>query len=991
MLQRPVFAGALFLSFALVLITVRVGTVPIIAGINDLTQQDYRWYANLDASQPTTSLAVENTPVTGSAQGTVYHLRVNVLNSVSDLNPGSTFKLQYSTSTSGPWTDVGGFGSGVAWRGYDNPTPADGDTLPSNLLGSSHAPASETYEEANTSAPTPNIIRKDKAGEWGWVIQHNAASGGTTYYFRMVQGDGTGLAGYTNYPEVATAVPSPLLSQEDYRWYQNADAVQPTTGLAAENTPLANTVEGNVYRLRMNLEDSAAQLPAGELFKLQYGTSISGPWTDVGGVGSAEVWRGYDNPTPIDGSSLSTVLLTTSNLVETYEEANISAGAPNAIAVGQRGEWDWVAQQNGAGQNTTYYFQMVKSDGTSLSGYTRYPTLTTAGPQLDQDSYRWYQNSDAIQPITALAAENSVAIGVATAEVARLRLSLAASTIATAAGESFKLQYAISTGGPWTDVGGVGSAEIWRGLDNATPVDGATITANLLSGGTILQTYEEANPSGATPNAVTVGNSAEWDWVLENNGAAESTAYFFRTVYSDGTGLNTYTLFPQLTTAAGASVLDQLQYRWYENTNAVQPITALAGENTVMIGSPRGTVYHLRMNIDVSAANLGTGATFKLQFATSTGGPWSDVGGLGSSAEWRGYNNPTPADGATLSSNLLSGSHAPAKETYEEANPSSPMPNSINSGKAGEWAWVAENNATAPGTTYYFRMVRGDGSALDSYTTYPEIATPGVTIAPDNSDSGPPNSIVSYSHTVTNTGRGNDTFDITKSSSAGWTVDLYQADGVTPLPDTDLDTTPDTGSLAPSGSVNIVVKVTIGWSATNDSTLVSSVSSVDTGVQSSATDTTTAPPTITLNLGDTTLAMGSPDPNCEDNPDGTAVGEFTVYNGTAGNQGCAYTWSPLAITVDSNRPWTGTVAGSDGTPTSGVTVALGNYRYDAAAAALSYPGCAGDAQLPTTPGPFESSGSEGSNQVYNHHHCVVIDWDDNDGTIDSTITYTVSQ
>lgn len=113
-----------------------------------------------------------------------------------------------------------------------------------------------------------------------------------------------------------------------------------------------------------------------QAFKLQYATNTGGPWTDVGFIGSTtSTWRGYDNTTSTDGAVLPVLLLTESDVAETYEEANPTALNPNQIAIGQWAEWDWVVQENGASANATYYFRMVKSDGTALNTYTRYPTV----------------------------------------------------------------------------------------------------------------------------------------------------------------------------------------------------------------------------------------------------------------------------------------------------------------------------------------------------------------------------------------------------------------------------------------------------------------------------------------------------------------------------------------------------------------------------------------------------------------------------------------
>ena len=219
---------------------------------------------------------------------------------------------------------------------------------------------------------------------------------------------------------------------------------------------------------------------------------------------------------------------------------------------------------------------------------------------------------------------------------------------------------------------------------------------------------------------------------------------------------------------------------------------------------------------------------------------------------------------------------------------------------------------------------------------------------------------------------------------------LFEWDGVTPLLDTDGDTTPDTGTLAVNASTTIVVDVTVGWTGLSDTVMVTASSSFDLQVFSTATDSTTVPPTIILTLSDTTLALGSPDPTCEGLANGSRTGEFTVYNGSSGNEGCAYVWDAFTATIRSNKPWTGTIAGTDVAPTSGITLASGNFHYDAVAAATSYSDCSSDTALTATPTSFESAGTTGTS-LYDFHHCVLVDWDDDDGTIDSKVIYTVQQ
>lgn len=181
------------------------------------------------------------------------------------------------------------------------------------------------------------------------------------------------------------------LIQEHFRWYTNTDSTSPSdlwpSGISdiGEDIAIPTSVApkpGDVLRLRMSILASSTALTAGsKAFKLQYaeGSSCTASmsWQDVGAIGSTTAaWRGYNNATPSDGTTLSSVLISSADTVETYEEENDSVSNPNAIAVGDEGEWDWVLENN-ATEDRSYCFRMISQGGEVLNQYDQYPALIT--------------------------------------------------------------------------------------------------------------------------------------------------------------------------------------------------------------------------------------------------------------------------------------------------------------------------------------------------------------------------------------------------------------------------------------------------------------------------------------------------------------------------------------------------------------------------------------------------------------------------------------
>ncbi|MEX0931679.1 MAG: DUF2341 domain-containing protein [Candidatus Paceibacterota bacterium] len=189
-----------------------LGTDPV------FTQAQFRWYTNANVETPTdawpqgsTLNLNENEPITATSTPVspddVVRLRMAVGVGNATSTAGSVnFKLQYGQgsvcSAVTTWSDVGEISSSTPWIGYDNTSVLDGVELSSTTLSLSNVFGS--YEEENNSTTTPNDISVGEYVEYDWVIQHNNATSGVPYCFRMVEGDGTQFFTYTSYPKLQT-------------------------------------------------------------------------------------------------------------------------------------------------------------------------------------------------------------------------------------------------------------------------------------------------------------------------------------------------------------------------------------------------------------------------------------------------------------------------------------------------------------------------------------------------------------------------------------------------------------------------------------------------------------------------------------------------------------------------------------------------------------------------------------------------------------------
>lgn len=179
----------------------------------------------------------------------------------------------------------------------------------------------------------------------------------------------------------------------------------------------------------------------------------------------------------------------------------------------------------------------------------------------------------------------------------------------------------------------------------------------------------------------------------------------------------------------------QSAYRFFNNTDTTDVGTPLASQDTLAQLPSAGSAFRLRTLLHVGQVDLPiNGQGFKLQFAGKGDGTCAAPSG-GVPAAYADVTNSTliafkdnsPADNAALTPNANDpkhGAHTTVSQTYSELNNSTNTAAAIARNQDGEWDFALKDNGVAAGTSYCFRLVKGDGSELNSYDVYPEVILP---------------------------------------------------------------------------------------------------------------------------------------------------------------------------------------------------------------------------------------------------------------------------
>ena len=419
---------------------------------------------------------------------------------------------------------------------------------------------------ANSGSSSVSVLSNNGNGTFATKVDYTTGTSPRSVSSADYNGDGK--------PDLATANSS----------FNNASVLPNTSttnldvgsSLASQNTATSTLGDGNIVRLRLNTHVSITSINAYQgSFKLRYAAKggagscsavASGSYADV--TASTPIAYG-DNPNAGNGLNLVTNANDPTHSTDTLVRQNyLEAGTAtfsnsSAIPAGQDGMWDFALTTNAATPGN-YCLKVTRSNGTDFSAYTVYPELTVPNPVLNQDSYRFYDNTNATSPGAALSANNAMANS-RTATPFRLRLLLRQSAGTTANASAYKLQFAEKSGScsasSYSDV--PATAAPFGFNDNATPADDATITTTANdptpSSGTVKPyTYNENNAFTMT-SSLPAGQSGMWDFSLTTTVAADKKTYCLRTVTSGGSTLSAYTYYPEIYISDGPTLDQQMR------------------------------------------------------------------------------------------------------------------------------------------------------------------------------------------------------------------------------------------------------------------------------------------------------------------------------------------------------------------------------------------------------------------------------------------------
>ncbi len=384
--------------------------------------------------------------------------------------------------------------------------------------------------------------------------------------------------------------------------------------------------------------------------------------------------------------------------------------------------------------------------------------------------------------------------------------------------------------------------------DNTTPITATPALAmgdtfRFVATGTVPTTAASGNTNSLVVNAVSTFNSGVSTSVTDTTTVTSNAVVSVTKSMSSGSGLP----------GSGPHTVT-LTYNNSGNTaaSAVQIRDLLPAGMSYVAGSARWSASGATVLTDASSSDAqGSGPTITYDFGVTAANQATGV-----------VSSVAPGQSGTLTFQVSIASYSTASATGQLAGP---LNNTAN--------YTYNDGAANVGPV---------NSNTFAFTVTPVVA---VTMTGQTVASATQGSTVVFTNVVRNNGNTPDSFDITLPSSsfpAGTSFQLYQADGLTPLLDTNGNGVPDTGTLISGATYNVVLRATLPTTSTGGPYAVSktATSKLDPSKTATVSDTLTAIVANSVDLTNNAALGGGGVTGVGAGPEGSAQATNTTTPGS---------------------------------------------------------------------------------------------------------------
>ncbi|MDR3643006.1 MAG: DUF2341 domain-containing protein [Candidatus Doudnabacteria bacterium] len=529
----------------------------------------------------------------------------------------------------------------------------------------------------------------------------------------------TTLGGTVYGNDVAFLTDAPaILTQQDFRVYQNNGQLQPAIAIASQNAPASIYTTSTPIRLVMNVGASTDFLPAGVgVFKLQVSTSTNANWIDVGGRGGGW-WNtdwAYRRKITFNNAS------STSDLTNFPVLVSLNAVSFGNIDYSKTKSAGADIRFLSADNSTVLPYEIEKWDNTATSTiWVKVPVLHASS--TSDSIYMYYDDPAANSAATTTGVWDGNFQGV-------WHMDEGSGSVLDS---TYNQRTAAVTGSPTYSVQGeFGPAVTFASGQLFTASDSGFPTSN--SDGS-MSVWIKSSSNSSYPTFIAYGTHAPSN---DSRGITENGGHMWPgwngSDYDSGFAINDNKWhLVEWVNSGGA---------WHTYVDGKAGATSIHTAATTLQDArfgdvPNGTTDWIGSLQEVRFSNVARSADWVLAEYKTESGNFNTYASeeamavITTPASWNFYSNPGIASGTTVSSLLLSTSNV--QETYEQNNPTAMNPNQVSVGQNGEWDFSIIPTNAAVNNTYFFRMVHSDGTLLDAYSTLPSVS-----LLPDNPPDNP--------------------------------------------------------------------------------------------------------------------------------------------------------------------------------------------------------------------------------------------------------------